>query len=124
MSILKLPTEFTVSRKNWLRGDEDNSMLRDRSGKMCCMGFYAKACGYTDDEIRNEGDLGALALEADDSLHGIKDQLLKFHKSILTGENGQGVYAINDSDNINDATRESLLKARLAKHGVTVHFVD
>lgn len=37
--------KFSIRRKDWLRGGKRNSYLRNGSGKMCCLGFYLRACG-------------------------------------------------------------------------------
>lgn len=46
------PMKLIIDRKLWLRNEPDESYLRRaRDGKMCCLGFLAKACGYTDEQI-------------------------------------------------------------------------
>jgi hypothetical protein len=50
---MKLPMKLTISRAQWLRGEgsEASYLLRESDGKMCCLGFYALACGIPQDDI-------------------------------------------------------------------------
>jgi hypothetical protein len=45
--------KVTVDRKWWLRGEgaSGSALLRKSDGKMCCLGFAAKAAGCVNDEI-------------------------------------------------------------------------
>ena len=38
-------TELTITRHNWLRGEEDSYLLRMLDQKMCCLGHFSLACG-------------------------------------------------------------------------------
>lgn len=74
------PITLEISRKIWLRGDDahvgkliDSCLLRERDGKMCCVGIAAHACGFTKDELRGKGTLddlftGVCNTAADDTL--------------------------------------------------------
>jgi hypothetical protein len=46
--------KLTIDRKKWLRGTGDSFLLSPRDGKMCCLGFYALACGLTENDIRDQ----------------------------------------------------------------------
>jgi AraC-like DNA-binding protein len=50
--------KFRVHRPNWLRGQGDGSLLRN--GARCCLGFLAKAAGFSDDDMRNFSELTEL----------------------------------------------------------------
>lgn len=45
--------EFTISRKTWLSGEgsDDSFLLRSCDNKMCCLGFFLKSLGATDEDI-------------------------------------------------------------------------
>lgn len=47
--------KLVINRKIWLHGEgaSQSALLRSEDGKMCCLGFFAKACGATDDEIED-----------------------------------------------------------------------
>ena len=44
---------FTIDVARWLRGEDTSAsyLLRPYDDKMCCLGQYAKACGFSDQEI-------------------------------------------------------------------------
>src|SRR4051812_21086419 len=46
---------FDIDRRFWVRGEDDEgSSLLNRSGKMCCLGHYARACGVSKVDIYQE----------------------------------------------------------------------
>lgn len=47
--------KLIIDRSKWLRGTGDGTLL-DHEGKMCCLGFFARACGYNDDQIVAHAD--------------------------------------------------------------------
>jgi hypothetical protein len=57
-------TSFVIDRERWLNGDNPErgrSVLRAESGAMCCLGFYAEACGLTPeqlDDVSDPSDIG------------------------------------------------------------------
>lgn len=43
---------FTIDRSKWVRGGKGGeACMLNKQGNMCCLGFYAKACGLTDDQL-------------------------------------------------------------------------
>ena len=52
--VVKDVKKFTVVRKDWYRGKgTDKSCLANSANKLCCLGFYAEACGLDRKTIRN-----------------------------------------------------------------------
>ena len=48
---------FIVKRKNWCRGKgSHSSCLANNANNLCCLGFYAEACGLNRKIIRNITD--------------------------------------------------------------------
>ncbi len=44
--------KVVVDRKTWLRGEgPSKSALLREDGKMCCLGFASRVCGYTTEQI-------------------------------------------------------------------------
>ena len=62
---MKKVTVLRINRKRWWRGQgSDESNLRGTTdGKQCCVGFYARACGATVEEIRAKATLQCLSEE-------------------------------------------------------------
>lgn len=118
MQDISLPKSFTVSRERWLRGEGPNEsrLLRGRDNKMCCLGFLAIACGYTEMEIMNVGKPADLAL--------------KFHKrppELVTpaGETTpicRFIMNENDSMGKEDDEREEYLKKMFKEINVEINF--
>lgn len=52
---MKIIKQFTIDRKKWARGREKVNKLLKNDGTMCCLGFYAKACGLNDEQILHTG---------------------------------------------------------------------
>src|SRR5271168_758361 len=52
--VVKDVKKFTVVRKDWYRGKgSDKSCLANTADRLCCLGFYAEACGLDRKTIRN-----------------------------------------------------------------------
>ena len=60
MTKLRKPKEFTINRSEWMNAytnektGTDSKLLDKDSGRMCCLGFYAKACGVPESKIINQ----------------------------------------------------------------------
>lgn len=109
--------KLIIDRATWLRGEPDVSCLRDRSGRMCCLGFYGLACGVPYWAI----------LEQVEPQYA---QSAAWPISCVEFEDGDGLKTrwtdeairINDSRLIGDVARERLLVEHFAKVGVDVEF--
>lgn len=55
-------TKLIIDRSKWLRGEGETAskLLRERDGKMCCLGFYLLSCGLEPDMIQGRGTPGAV----------------------------------------------------------------
>ena len=129
--------KFVISRETWLRGESDSesALLRESDCKMCCLGFYLKDKGLTDDEIR--GVACPSDVRVDKTL---PEWLLKKNPSGKTVDSDlcASLMEINDfqfdddspeyisTEGIftDDVGREEVLKKLFAKAGVEVEFVD
>lgn len=121
---------FVVERSKWLRGDSIISRLLDSRGHMCCLGFCASQLGVGDDALLDVGEPRDIDPHdvAFDAVDGV---LVDIYESddIENVERRNSKLAnraidINDSPEINDADRESLLSKLFAKHGYELTFVD
>jgi len=129
----KVPKKFVVERKKWFRGDMSpgNSCLllkenvstlgsKKAKGKMCCVGFLARACGLRAQDIADRGTL----LDVERS---VKRCLSSegFHKLVQLerGIRLKQVYSINDSVNMSERKREGTLTKAFKQLGIEVVFV-
>lgn len=115
-------TEFTVKRSDWYRGrGASGSRLLRTDGMMCCMGFYAEACGIPPERLVGQSSLSQIK-----ELRGLEDEVVCGGKISRPGFDStrESLYVVNDSSTIPDDEREARLTHLLAERGVTVHFVD
>ena len=116
---------FTISRKEWLRGEgaQNSFLLRESDGKRCCVGIYAKALGVPDDKLCG-------CIWPDPRTAGTWDAaeapwLLSHWDAAAASEDRLHLPISNDSRNFtSEIEREHLIAEEFAKHGVEVTFED
>lgn len=114
--------EFTIDRAKWYRGKGPiTSRLLTDDGKMCCLGFFAKACGIADVDIINRSVPAVVKLEKIPEDWG---------RVLLDGNSVDGssftthtLMITNDYIHHTDKVREEKIVAEFAYHGITVKFV-
>lgn len=112
--------EFTISRRRWRRGEGDmGNYLRDSSGKQCCLGFLARANGWSAGDIKWHGTLRGLSPLSDID----RDGWAAMDRCGLSAERHDRLVAINDDSSIREAVREQMLTEEFARAGITVRFV-
>lgn len=118
MSEKKRAAEFTVVRERWLRGQPGSKLLDRVTGHMCCMGFYARACGFSADEI---GGLQTLHCIEDPFSAWLEDTVVR----AIYRDGHDSIYMLNDARVVlSEQEREQQITAALASVGIAVHFVD
>lgn len=134
--VVKDVKTFVVDRKKWLRGEGDeNSCLLTRGNRMCCLGFYAEACGLDRKVIRNiatpsnavkvtKGEPTAVDREyrevsrKSDVVWKTKLVNISGDDSITCGR----MMSVNDDEDITDEVRETKLTALFKALGIKVKF--
>lgn len=118
MSITTLPQAFEIDRSKWLRNTTClNSLMLDEHGNMCCLGFYAKACGIQDSELfemDTPACVGAIPLLSESINNGHEHRNTPLASSLMS---------INDSDSWTDFEREDAIASSFAAVGIKVTFV-
>ena len=105
--------EYVIDRKKWLRG-EDQSMMLDDKGKMCCLGQICKQSG-----VEN-----MLNLDYPDNCES--KNVPKFlldsygHDSLLAIKAAE----INDEYDLTDTEREKLLIELFKKEKISIKFIN
>jgi hypothetical protein len=129
--VINIPTEFTIKRSLWYRGlGAYHSALLNPDGKMCCIGFFAKACGLEDSDILHKKVLGPNSTDVDtecvetgwrelEVALNNQEGLDIHHKFKLSN-----LYSTNDSSITSDATKEKIITDSFASQGITVKFED
>lgn len=106
--------QLEIDRTKWYRGNKylDSRLLSARG--MCCLGFYALACGLEEVEILNKS-----YPNADD-----KRNPEWLFESYLDRNFNEILAQINDSSLTSDAEKEKKITRIFAEHGVEVTFVN
>jgi hypothetical protein len=102
--------EFNVVRSKWVNGTTDSnrggSALRNSAGFQCCLGFYARACGYKTNEILGKGFLAVLQGKRVERMVPLSYVIVRLNDLRLPH------------------AKEKLLAEEFAKSGVKVNFID
>lgn len=124
--------KLVIKRSKWLRGGKDGngaealSLLMNKDGHKCCLGFYVRACGYKkalkgkacpDDEIQ-------VPREAKWLLDSVDEQRHLRLKDYYNSNACNNLMMINDNEHFPQSERELKLTKLFAKQGITVIFVD
>jgi hypothetical protein len=119
--------EVTVDRSTWLRGEGSyySFLKRKLDGKMCCLGAFCIAAGYTTDEIMDIKSPSMLMMyNPTENNHMHK---LIAHPNSLTSSPTFATYnlmRINDQTNVLDEQRETELNAQAFALGFKFNFID
>lgn len=109
----RTPKRLVIDRKRWKRGNGMTSALLTDSGQMCCLGFYARACGFSRKEIHGRGELTGLVRDNDGDKRGISDRLLDAEDAFISA---------NDDSVVRGLEREKKLVGLFADVGVKLSF--
>jgi hypothetical protein len=112
--------KLVIDRSRWLRG-EDASQLMLADGRLCCLGFHALSCGYSEEEIKGKAYPKSLHLlvrpHPDTWLFDETGDESRWWESFIAN--------INDDRKITDADRETrLVEVFKSRGGIEVEFVD
>lgn len=119
--------KLIIDRDKWIRGEteERSRLLRSSDGKMCCLGFYSKANGYSDDEI--EGINSPCELDPSHRPPGMNWLFQSSTPGAFPSRDASTVcwdlMVSNDDSEITEDSREKCLSELFEKNGVEVEFV-
>lgn len=121
--------KFIINRVKWGRGKGsiDSRLLNSDTDKKCCVGFYANALGFTDEEIKGRSLLEDLTVNSAPTATLKKKHLIP-NWCLTDTENSftdiRQLYTWNDDGIIkNEQEREKKIKELFARHDVEVEFV-
>lgn len=120
MAELVKPETFEIDRSKWLRGVCINgiSKMLDNAGNMCCLGFYAKACGTQDADMRG---YPTPAVVADIPLMiFVRPGIISMRVNTSLA---RSLMYTNDNTQCTEVEREQTVAETFAKVGVKVTFV-
>ncbi len=119
--------DLLIKRSEWVhgRGSNTSALLLD-NGMKCCLGFYALACGYSPEVIRNKANLGYWQTEFTAETRWLG----YFSRKVWDIGEGQGqinyeLAYINDILGTPESIREQIIRDYFMQYGnVRVTFVD
>lgn len=109
-----------INKRRWGRGDT-GGYLRDSNGKQCCLGFLSRACGFSPDEITNEGMISSLSCEGHPAAEKIPPRLFKGINQNCTNLETK-LAEINDNPETSDEFKEKEITRLMKLMGVNVTF--
>ena len=122
--VRELTKEVIVTRRRWLRGNEQG-LLRNKSHKMCCLGFACMQSGVPAKDLVGHGAPEDIANNHSYVVNGLVYKNNNDSKYWYDHENWvNDAVAINDRMWLSDKDREAKLKKLFAKGGVKLIFVD
>ena len=125
--------KLVIKRSQWARGGFNGpSKLLNDVGNMCCLGFLAKECGYSDVQMRGLNFPYQILDEegADQSTNHFPDGICRIMKTLPSGkpwtnsELTSKLIRINDDDGMSESYREDAIADLMGKLDVQVEFVD
>jgi hypothetical protein len=125
-------TSFVIDRARWARGgNTDPVQLRDADGMMCCLGFYALACGLGTGTITGIAEYDDIPLESigaiPEDLATVKSELRDYEDGvetfISTTQVCDSLMTTNDQETLDELARENAITDLFKKIGVEVTFV-
>lgn len=125
--------KLVIDRSKWHRGEgsQGSALLRIGDEKMCCLGFYALASGFSKEEIRGRHYPDSLerpwacAILKSEADPANTCRLEAFHDTpVVCTELGRKAAWHNDRSDISGEEREAELTALFAENGVEVEFIN
>lgn len=110
-----------IPRKKWYRGKGPHkSFLRDENDMHCCLGFAARKCGATVDQITNQITPAEVQEKSNISLPGLTEGNLSARNTVVCCS----LMTVNDDTAIGDTERERDLKDLARKAGYRFIFTN
>lgn len=111
--------KITIVRKRWLRGERNSYLFREKDGKMCCVGFFAKALGHKVSQISGKSIITQIR---DTTLYS-KLRWCSRNNHLLDNSDIMKLYETNDKISTTDERKEKSIKRLFKRHKVEVEFI-
>lgn len=114
---------FEIDRSKWYRGRGSmGSYLLNGYGQMCCLGFYALACGLPEEEIRIVEEPSSVIEDQSDW----ESFLINEYEfgGVINSMDCNRLMEVNDDEHMDDKERESIITEVFKAHDIDVTFKD
>lgn len=107
---------LTINRAKWECGTGGGKLLRIDTGKMCCLGFFGRSCGISQNALAGKGRPEEVRRSRWPAwlIHGGNKN--------STSDDTEDLIFANDDEDINGKQREKRIAELFAKHGIRVRF--
>jgi len=113
--------KLIIDRKRWLRGGGNDSCLLDGEGRMCCLGFYGIALGFSGEEILEKPEPNNLN-ESDGFIDRRWPEWLVDRRRYNT-KDCVLLMRTNDNKDLSDGEREDQIREIFMRNGIEVSYV-
>lgn len=127
-------TTFTIDREKWLRGGLSPiasatpiPLLLDDQGRRCCLGFYAQACGLSDEQLANVSDPSEVGGVGQGAIPSEMNWLVRhdrFRDEVRPSDACNELTWTNDSPYTGPDQREREVARLFEERGITVEFTN
>ncbi len=113
---------FTIPRRRWLRGGRgnDSSLYDPKTRKMCCLGIYLRACGFSVADVKDRsmpGDVEATGKRVPSWM-----VIRRANNFIRTSPSNMKLAVANDNEGLSERKRERKIRELFANQGIKVTF--
>ena len=113
----------TVRKRRWARGGKKGpSLMRNKDGNQCCLGFVGRACGYTPAELETLGYPEDVVINAGKNLFPVGIVVSEMEWS-YNSDLAADLIRINDDEGIDDTERIERLTVLGREAGINFTFV-
>ena len=126
---IKTPKSFVIDRKRWLRVKQDENteasvLFSSDSKKMCCLGFYSRACGVSINTLRGKATPEDIY---ENVLHEPTKKNYEKKIAILLDDSSDSFFSnslmsANDNYDTSDSEKEASIKKIFAEKKIKVTF--
>ena len=113
---------FTILRRRWLRGGRggDSCLYSESSRRMCCLGIYLRACGFSVGGVKERsmpGDVEATGKRVPSWM-----VTRRANNFIRTSPSNMKLAVMNDNSELSEKKRERKIQELFASQGIKVTF--
>lgn len=118
------PKSFTIDVRKWYRGlgDWGSALLRS-DGQMCCLGFYALACGFKPEDILDIATPAGINVYIDEKVKAMPGLLKMNEEYVAKTTVCSDLMEVNDDFDMRDGPRMKKITQLFRKIGATVRWV-